>query len=59
MPNNQELISRTAKELVEKYGNKAIEIAKRKVNDLQNQHSRESDLALQILSEVEKLLENN
>ena len=52
---NSKLIIDQAKELVAKHGKKAINIAKRKVDNLNNQHSREGDLAFMVLSEVEKL----
>ena len=47
-----------AQKLVDEYGKKAINIAKRKVDNLNNQHSRESDFAFMLLNEVEKLVEN-
>ena len=46
-----------AQKLVDENGKKAIKIAKRKVDNLNNQHSRESDFAFLLLSEVEKLVE--
>ena len=46
-----------AQKLVDEHGKKAVEIAKRKVDNLNNQHSRESDFAFLLLSEVEKLVE--
>jgi hypothetical protein len=46
-----------AQKLVDEHGKKAINIAKRKVDNLNNQHSRESDFAFLLLSEVEKLVE--
>jgi len=55
---NEELIKSQAKELVEKHGKKAVEVANRKVENLNNQHSRESDFNFQVLSEVEKLVED-
>jgi hypothetical protein len=54
--NNEELENR-AKELVEKHGKCAIEIAKRKANAFQKD-CREKDSALMLLTEVEKLAEN-
>jgi len=56
--NDHNSIKIKAKKLVEEYGKKAIDIAKRKVDNLSNQHSRESDSAFMLLSEVEKLVEN-
>ena len=46
-----------AQKLVDEHGKKAINIAKRKVDNLNNQHSRESDFAFLLLNEVEKLVE--
>ncbi|MBT5166077.1 MAG: hypothetical protein HOM46_02345 [Nitrosomonadales bacterium] len=46
-----------AQKLVDEHSKKAVEIAKRKVDNLNNQHSRESDFAFLLLSEVEKLVE--
>jgi len=54
--NNEELENR-AKELVEKHGKGAVEIAKRKANAFQKD-CREKDSALMLLTEVEKLAEN-
>jgi len=45
-----------AQKLVDEHGKKAINIAKRKVDNLNNQHSRESDFAFLLLNEVEKLV---
>ena len=59
MPNNQKIILEKAKELIAKHGKKAINVAKRRVDNLQNQHSRESDSAFMLLSEVEKLVESD
>lgn len=53
---NEELKSR-AKELVEKHGKAAVEIAKRKANSFKND-CREKDHALMLLTEVEKLIGN-
>ncbi len=53
---NEELKNR-AKELLEKHGKGAIEIAKRKANAFQKD-CREKDSALMLLTEVEKLAEN-
>ena len=57
MNKDKELINLEAKKLVEKHGNKAIEIVNRKIEGLKNQYSRESDFAFLLLTEVEKLLE--
>jgi hypothetical protein len=54
--NNEELKNR-AKELVEKHGKAAVEIAERKVNVFKAD-CREKDFALMLLTEVEKLAEN-
>ncbi len=53
---NEELKNR-AKELVEKHGKAAGEIAKRKAEAFKNE-CREKDFALMLLTEVEKLSEN-
>ena len=53
---NEELKSR-AKELVEKHGKSAAEIARRKANSFKND-CREKDFALMLLTEVEKLADN-
>ena len=53
---NEELKNR-AKELVEKHGKAAVEIAKRKADAFKNE-CREKDFALMLLSEVEKLADN-
>lgn len=52
--NNSELQTR-AKELVEKHGKGAVEIAKRKAAAFKSD-CREKDLALMLLTEVEKLV---
>ena len=57
MTKDNNLILKQAKDLVEEHGKKAINIAKRKVDNLNNQHSRESDSAFMLLSEVEKLVD--
>lgn len=55
---NQNLQIR-AQELVQKHGKAAVEIAERKVNSFpKDEHCREKDFALMMLSEVEKLTEN-
>ncbi|MBU6141372.1 MAG: hypothetical protein KGP29_07480 [Proteobacteria bacterium] len=53
---NNELQER-AKELVEKHGKSAVEVAQRKANSFQKD-CREKDFALMLLTEVEKLTEN-
>ena len=53
---NNELQER-AKELVEKHGKGAVEVAGRKANAFQKD-CREKDFALMLLTEVEKLTEN-
>lgn len=53
---NSEIQTR-AKELVEKHGKSAVEVAKRKADAFKNE-CREKDFALMLLSEVEKLLNN-
>jgi hypothetical protein len=53
------LIINQAKKLVEEHGNKAIDIVKRKIDNLNNQYSRESDFAFLLLNEVEKLTQNS
>lgn len=53
---NEELKNR-AKELIEKHGKTAVEIAKRKADAFKND-CREKDSALMFLSEVEKLTKN-
>ena len=57
MSSNQNIILDQAKELIAKHGEKAINVAKRRVDNLQNQHSKESDSIFMLLSEVEKLVE--
>jgi len=53
---NEELKNR-AKELVEKHGKAAVDIAKRKA-DYFKTDCREKDSALMLLTEVEKLADN-
>ena len=53
---NEDLKNR-AKELVEKHGKAAVEIAKRKADAFKNE-CREKDFALMLLTEVEKLADN-
>lgn len=53
---NEELKNR-AKELVEKHGKAAVEIAKRKADAFKNE-CREKDFSLMLLTEVEKLTDN-
>ena len=55
---NHNSIKIEAQRLVDEHGKKAINIAKRKVDNLNNQYSRESDFAFLLLNEVEKLAEN-
>ena len=57
MTKDNNLILKQAKDLVKEHGKKAINIAKRKVDNLNNQHSREGDSAFMLLSEVEKLVD--
>ena len=52
--NNSELQTK-AKELVEKHGNKAVEIAERKVSAFKSD-CREKDFALMLLTAVEKIV---
>lgn len=54
---NSEEIKSRAKELVEKHGKSAVEIAKRKADVFKNE-CREKDFALMLLTEVEKLADN-
>lgn len=54
---NEELKNR-AKELIEKHGKTAVEIAKRKADAFKND-CREKDYALMLLTEVENYIENN
>ncbi len=49
-------IKNKAKEMVEKHGKKAVEIAKRKAEAFKTE-SREKDFALMLLTEVEKLID--
>lgn len=47
-----------AQKMIEEYGDKAAEVARRKVDAFaKNEHCREKDSALMLLTEVEKLLE--
>ena len=55
---NHNSIKIEAQKLVDEHGKKAINIAKRKVDNLNNQYSRESDFAFLLLNEFEKLAEN-
>lgn len=57
MHSNDSAINR-AKELVEKHGKKAVDVAKRRVDSLSGSHSRESDFAFMVLNEVEKLVKD-
>ncbi|MBU6140436.1 MAG: hypothetical protein KGP29_02625 [Proteobacteria bacterium] len=54
---NSEEIKNRAKELVEKHGKAAVEIAKRKADAFKSE-CREKDFALMLLTEVEKMAEN-
>ena len=54
---NEELKNR-AKELLEKHGKAAVDIAKRKADAFKND-CREKDCALMFLTEVEKLTSKN
>ena len=55
--NNDNELQEKAKDLVEKHGKGAVEIARRKANTFQKD-CREKDFALMLLTEVEKLTEN-
>jgi len=58
MVNSNNEIKVKAEELVKQYGDKAIEFAQRKVDAFaKDEHNREKDSALMLLTEVEKLLE--
>jgi hypothetical protein len=57
MHSNDSAIIR-AKELIEEHGKKAVNTAKRRVESLSGQHSRESDFAFMVLNEVEKLVKD-
>lgn len=46
-----------AKKLFEEHGEKAIDIVNRRIASFNNQHSKESDLAYVLLTEVEKLID--
>lgn len=52
-----EELKNKAKELVEKHGKGAVEIAKRKAEAFKNE-CRDKDFALMLLTEVEKLADN-
>lgn len=52
-------IIENAKFLVEEHGKKAIDIVQRRIDNLPNKCSRESDSIFLLLNEVEKLLENH
>ena len=54
---SNEKLKNQAKELVEKHGKSAVEIAKRKSNSFKSD-CREKDQALMLLTEVEKLTDN-
>lgn len=54
---NNELKTK-AQEMIKEHGNAAIKIAQRKVDNFaKDEHCREKDSALMLLTEVEKLLE--
>lgn len=57
MTNNNFILDQ-AKKLVEEHGKKAVDVVKRKIANLDNQHSRESDSAFMLLSEVENMVES-
>jgi formyltetrahydrofolate synthetase len=46
-----------AKRLFEENGEKAIDIANRRIENFKNQHSKESDFWYQVLTEIERLIE--
>lgn len=48
-----------AKKLFKEHGEKAIDIVNRRIDSFNNQHSKESDLAYILLTEVEKLVDEN
>ena len=48
----------TAKNLFEEKGKKAIDTVNRKIENFKNQHSKESDFWYQVLTEIEKLIED-
>lgn len=55
---NNDLKTR-AKEIIEKHGKNAVEVAKRKVAVFSKvEDSREKDIALMLLTEVENLINN-
>ena len=54
MTNNNFILDQ-AQKLIEEHGKKAVDVVKRKIANLNNQHSRESDSAFMLLSEVENL----
>ena len=55
---NKEELKNRAKEMLEKHGKSAVDIAKRKADAFKNE-CREKDSALMLLSEVEKQLTIN
>jgi len=57
MPNNQNILEK-AQELVAKHGKKAIKVANRRIDNLPNKHSRDSDFAFRVLTQVEKILDS-
>ena len=54
---NRESIILEAKKLFEEYGEKAIDIVKCRIANFNNQHSKESDIAYVLLTEIEKLID--
>jgi hypothetical protein len=60
MDNNfdRKQIIENAKSLVKEHGKKAIDIVQRRIDNLPDNCSRESDLAFMLLTEVEKLIQN-
>jgi hypothetical protein len=56
---DKNLVKIEAERLVAENGKKAVNIAQRKVDNLNNQHSREGDFAFMVLSEVEKIVEGS
>ena len=51
------LVQLEAKRLFEENGEKAIDIANRRIENFKNQHSKESDFWYQVLTEIERLIE--
>lgn len=58
--NSDNEIQERAKELLEKHGKLAVEVAQRKVATFpKDEHCRDKDFALMLLTEVEKLTSKN